>query len=321
VAVATAVSTDSAKRALLERLIDDAGLFPPAALPMRAALRAHARHAESAYWWVGGRFVVPASRLDELAAARNAADGLLDLSVVLDSGASGAKGDTVRADLHRIDRVAGLAGVTVSSLEARLPNLVLDGAAWQRIVADVVERFPSAEIAFWYEPGYDAGWQSVPASWLIPLSNARTAAPANVTLGAKVRCGGAAPGATPSVDDLAAFVAAAHEHDVPWKATAGLHHPVRGRQGTAGGAVPHGFLNLFIAGAALHAGAIDAARAAEILAETDPRAFVVDPTHAAWHDVRLEPQQIAAARERCVAFGSCSFDEPVNDLRELGILS
>ena len=317
----TAVSTDSAKRALLERLIDDAGLFPPAALPMRAALRAHARHAESAYAWVAGRFVAPASRLEELAAARSAADGPLDLSVVLDSGASGAKGDTVRADLHRVDRVAGLDGVTVSSLEARLPNVTLDADATQRILADIVERYPAAEIAFWYESAYDAGWKTAPEQWLTVLANARVAAPANVTIGAKVRCGGAAPGATPAVDDLAAFVIAAHAHDVPWKATAGLHHPVRGAPSDGGGAIAHGFLNLFVAGAALHAGALPAGRVAEVLAETDPRAFVVDPVHASWRDVRLEPEQIAAARARCVAFGSCSFDEPVNALRELGILS
>jgi hypothetical protein len=316
-----AVSTDSAKHALLERLIDDASLFPPAALPMRAALRAHARLRESAYWWVAGRFVAPASRLEELAAARNAADEPLDLSVVLDSGASGAKGDTVRADLHRVDRLTGLDGVTVSSLEARLPNVALDSAAMQRIVADIVERYPSAEIAFWYESAYDAGWNATPESWLTVLADARAAAPANVTIGAKVRCGGAAAGATPSVDDLAAFLVAAHAHDVPWKATAGLHHPVRGEHAAGGGTVAHGFLNVFFAGAALHAGALDAARVAEVLAETDPRAFVVDPVHAAWRDVRLEPGQIAAARARCVAFGSCSFDEPVNDLRELGIVS
>ena len=317
----TAVSTDSAKRALLERLIDDAGLFPPAALPMRAALRAHARHAESAYAFVAGRFVAPASRLEELAAARSGADGPVDLSVVLDSGASGAKGDTVRADLHRVDRVAGLDGVTVSSLEARLPNVTLDADATQRILADIVERYPSAEIAFWYESAYDAGWKTAPDQWLTVLASARAAAPANVTIGAKVRCGGAAPGATPSVDDLAAFLIAAHAHDVPWKATAGLHHPVRGAQSDGGGAIAHGFLNLFVAGTALHAGALPPERVADVLAETDSRAFVVDPVHAAWRDVRLEPEQIAAARARCIAFGSCSFDEPVNALRELGVLS
>ena len=319
--MATAVSTDSAKRALLERLIDDAGLFPPAELPMRLALRAHARHRESAYWWTGGRFVIPASRLDEFATARSLERGPIDLSVVLDAGARGAKGDTVRADLERVERIRQLAGVAVASFEARLPRVTLDDAATTRIVSDIVERYPSTDAAFWYESSYSAGWPTPPEEWLGVLAAARKAAPATLTLGAKVRCGGGVPEATPSIEDLAAFIVAAHAHDVPWKATAGLHYPVRGMHVVEGGAVAHGFLNLFVAAVALHAGAVDASRVPEILGETDPLAFIVDPAHVGWREVRLEAEQIAAARERCVAFGSCSFDEPVNDLRELGIVS
>jgi hypothetical protein len=311
--MAIAVSTDSAKRALLDRLIDDAALFPPASLPMLRALRAHARHKESAYWWIGGRFVVPASRLDEFAATRPGRDPI-DLSVILDADALSARGDTVRADLERVERVRNLDGVTISSFEARLPRVALDAAAMQRIVADIADRYSNGNVAFWYESSYDGGWTVTPGDWLATLAAARTTAPANLTIGAKVRCGGAAPGATPSVDDLAAFIAAAHAHDVPWKATAGLHHPVRAQQA-------HGFLNVFVAGVALHAGAIEAERVAAVLGETDPLAFVVDPAHVGWHDARLEAEHIAAARERCVSFGSCSFDEPVNDLRELGMLS
>ena len=318
--MATAVSTDSAKRALFERLIDDAGLFPPAQLSMRLAIRAHARHGESAYAWVGGHFVVPASRLTELAAAKE--PGVeLDLSVILDAAALGAKGDTVRADLERVERIRSLDGITVSVFEARLPRITLDDDSMSRIISDIVERYPSSDVAFFYESAYDAGWTTPPDTWLATLAAARKAAPANLTIGAKVRCGGAAPGATPSVVDLATLIIAAHEHDVPWKATAGLHHPVRGLHGAEGGVEQHGFMNVFIAGIALHAGAVEAARVEEILAETDPLAFVVDPMHVAWRDARVEAEAIGAARERCIAFGSCSFDEPVNDLRELGILS
>jgi len=314
-----AVSADSAKRALFERLIDDAGLFPPAELPMRFALRHHLRHRESAYAWVTGRFVVAASRIDEFIAARATDPSPIELSVVLDAGALGAKGDTVRADLHRIERAAESPGVSITSLEARLPNVAFDGRAVERIVTDIAERYPSAPIAFWYESSYAGGWRTPPDEWLAIIAAAREAAPANVTLGAKVRCGGTAPGGTPSTDDLAAFVVAAHARDVPWKASAGLHHPVRG-MAYDNGVAQHGFLNLFLAGVALHAGAIEPARVAELLADDDPRAFVVDPAHAAWRDVRVEAEAIAAARERCVAFGSCSFAEPVNDLREMGIL-
>ncbi|GAC1577606.1 MAG: hypothetical protein NVS3B7_10950 [Candidatus Elarobacter sp.] len=317
--MATTVSADSAKRALLERLIDDASLFPPSSLAMIPALRAHRRHEESAYWWVSGRFVVSASRLQEFETFRDP-EVPIELSVILDAGAAGAKGDVIRADLARIDHAGELANVTIGSVEAKLPGAALDAAGIGRIAALIGERWPSTDIAFWYETSYDAGWKTPPDTWLAALAEARASAPAHVTLGAKVRCGGAA-GRTPSVADLAQFLIAAHAHDVPWKATAGLHHPYRGMHGVEGGAVPHGFVNLFVAGIALHAGALDAARVGDVLAEEDPRAFVVDPVHVSWRDVRVEAEAVAAARERCVAFGSCSFDEPVNDLRELGIIA
>ena len=316
--MATAVSADNAKRALLERLVDDASLFPPAGLPMRLAVRGHARHDESAYWWVGGRFVVPASRLDEFAAVRADEAEPIALSVILDGNALGAKGDTVRADLDRAERVGALPGITVASFEARLPQLPLDEATLLRVAGEIAARFAGG-VSFWYESAYDGAWATAPDAWLGVVAAARASAPANVALGAKVRCAGAAASATPSVDDLAAFVVAAQAHDAPWKATAGLHHPIRGAHGEA--VVQHGFVNLFFAGVALHAGVLDAARVVEVLAEDDSRAFVVDPTHLAWKGVRVEAAQVAAARERCVSFGSCSFDEPVNDLRELGILS
>ena len=124
-----------------------------------------------------------------------------------------------------------------------------------------------------------------------------------MTVGAKLRCGGSAAGATPSVEDVAAFITAAQTLGVPWKATAGLHHPVRA---ISRGTMMHGFLNLFIAAVALHAGALDAAR-------------------SLWRQEnsghRIEVAAVAAARAQAVSFGSCSFDEPVNGLRELGLLS
>jgi len=309
----TTIATDSAKRALLERLIDDAGLFPPAELPMRLALRAHARHAESAYAWTGGALVVPASRLGELSDVRDPSRPLT-LSIILDA-ALAAKGDTMLADLDRIAR-AGLDGVTVASLELKAPA-ALDAAALGRAVAAVAEHRPDQTTAFYYEAPYAGGWATPPPESLAVVAAARAAAPATVTVGAKLRCGGAAPGATPSVEDVAAFVTAAQAHGVPWKATAGLHHPVRG---IYRGAMRHGFLNLFIAAVALHAGALDAGRVAEVIAEEDPRAFLVDPRHVGWRDVRVEPEAVAGARAQAVAFGSCSFDEPVNGLRELGLL-
>ncbi|HYZ17280.1 MAG TPA: hypothetical protein VE591_12800 [Candidatus Acidoferrum sp.] len=306
---------DSAKRALFERLIDDASLFPPAALPMRRALRAHARHSESAYGWIGGRFVAPASQLDALARDRDPAQRL-ELSVILDAAASGAKGDAVLADLERIGR-AQLDGATVASLELKLPGSGLDEERLRRAIAQISERWPSDPIALWVEPPYHGGWPSPAERSLATIAALRAEAP-HLTVGAKLRCGGLQPEAVPALDDLAAFLIAARQLDVPWKATAGLHHPVRGEHD---GRMMHGFLNLVVAAIALHAGALEPARLGAVLAEEDPLAFVVDPAHLGWREVRVEAEGVASGRRWCVSYGSCSFDEPVNDLRELGILT
>ncbi|MDB5095217.1 MAG: hypothetical protein JWO85_3318 [Candidatus Eremiobacteraeota bacterium] len=310
--MATTVSTDSAKRALLDRLIDDASLFPPAQLSMNPALRAHARHAESAYAWIDGAFVVPASRIGELADRRDPSRPLT-LSVILDA-ALNAKGDTVRADLDRVAR-AGLDGATVASFELKTAAL-LDEAGLRAAIATIAEHYPTQPVSLYYEFPYSGGWTIQPATSLAVLAAVRDAAP-TVTVGAKLRCGGLVPGVTPSIADVAEFILAAHAHDLPWKATAGLHHPVRG---IYDGELMHGFLNVFIAGIALHAGAFDPALVHDVIAEEDPRAFLVDPMHVGWRDVRVDADAVAAARARCVSYGSCSFDEPVNGLRELGLL-
>ncbi|MGH3079153.1 MAG: hypothetical protein ACRDPZ_13360, partial [Gaiellaceae bacterium] len=67
-----------ARIALLERLIDHAPLFPPASMSMEDALAEDARVRAADTGWIVGRFVCPASRLDELGSAP------LRLSVVLD---------------------------------------------------------------------------------------------------------------------------------------------------------------------------------------------------------------------------------------------
>jgi hypothetical protein len=117
-------------------------------------------------------------------------------------------------------------------------------------------------------------------------------------LRAKVRCGGAE---VPTVEALARFLAACREAGVPFKATAGLHHPLaaEGR---------HGFLNV-----------IAACVFGEPAALTGP--VELDADALRWRDRKAGPDALARVRrEQLVAVGSCSFFEPVDDLKELGIL-
>lgn len=120
---------------------------------------------------------------------------------------------------------------------------------------------------------------------------------------AKVRCGGAT---TPRIPDLAEFVAACRRLGVPFKATAGLHHPLRAED-------QHGFLNLLAA--AVFGDEEDA------LAEEDPSAFEVTSAAFSWRDHEASADEIAQVRrELFVGFGSCSAQEPIDGLVELGLL-
>jgi hypothetical protein len=121
---------------------------------------------------------------------------------------------------------------------------------------------------------------------------------------AKVRCGGER---TPAAAELARFVRACAYAGLPFKASAGLHRAVRSGEA-------HGFLNLLAA-------ALFPERAEEALDEQDPAAFAVEPSRFAWSG--LEAGAVAIEwmrRERFRSFGSCSFAEPVDELRALAIL-
>jgi len=112
---------------------------------------------------------------------------------------------------------------------------------------------------------------------------------------------------------------------VPFKATAGLHHPIRSMRaltyaGDSPRATMHGFLNVFCA-AALAWHGLGEGTVSELLEETDPAALEFDEAGFAWKGHRLDTSQIQTARrEFAHSFGSCSFEEPVADLRELGLL-
>jgi hypothetical protein len=137
---------------------------------------------------------------------------------------------------------------------------------------------------------------------------------------AKLRTGGVTPDAIPSIDTVAAYITACAERRLPFKATAGLHHPIRGEypltyEAGAPVATMHGFVNLFVASAFAWAGYGGFRR---ILAETDPAAFRFD--HCAhWRGLSLSTDQIVQARTHFAhSFGSCSFEEPIAELQQLG---
>lgn len=139
---------------------------------------------------------------------------------------------------------------------------------------------------------------------------------------AKIRTGGVTGKAIPEVEDVASYIVACAELRLPFKATAGLHHPIRSVQALtyavdAPRATMHGFLNVFLAAAFAWRGERNIE---PILQEMDSAAFRFDD-NAHWRDRSLSTEEIADARRGFAhSFGSCSFEEPVEDLQKLGFL-
>ncbi len=164
------------------------------------------------------------------------------------------------------------------------------------------------------ETSLDATGANVCTTMEIPIDDTSAIGHlARAGLRVKIRTGGVTEDAVPSTGQLAAFLIACHAARAPFKATAGLHHPLRS-------AAMHGFLNLFVAAAFVRNG-LPEDELPTLLEERSADAFRFDDAGAAWRGRRLTTAQLAESRARfATAFGSCSFDEPVAELTDMGLL-
>lgn len=298
--------------ALLDELIDYAGLFPPAKLDMNPAVETFARHRAGPLASSLGRFVVPVGRLADFEAAAaphlppvpavddpDQAPDLWGLSVLV----SPAEDLTaVRSDLEAIEafndrHTAVAAGAAiVDTIELRASS----GEAVDAVLDELDD-----ELYPYFELDHRADVRGT------------LAAIAGLDAGAKIRTGGLAAEDHPTIEQLAKFIEACRMADVPFKATAGLHHPVRAHQESVGTS-QFGFLNVFVGAILLYGGAIDGAALREVVAEEDGKAFECRPDGLGWRGRTVSIETVVEARSRFShSYGSCSFDEPTDELRAM----
>jgi hypothetical protein len=269
---------------LLEHLVDYAGLFPPAALPMRDAVANYDRYRESEDAWMLARFIVPVSRLDEF---ESCAPALQDRTLsVLSTG-------DLDADIRRIS----CARERIDTIELKAADASQIESAMLAMPAGLTPYFEITDLA------------------LIPVIAASGGR-------AKIRTGGITPEAFPPAAFIAAFLKACAKSGTPFKATAGLHHPLRcfhaltySVDGPSGWMF--GFLNVFLAAAFARQG-VDVE---PLLLEESAGAFTFGERDIAWRGVKVSVEEIASARrDFAISFGSCSFEEPVADLKTIQLL-
>ena len=306
------------RRVLLDRLVDDAALFPPASLDLESAVRAHAGHRAGPWAWMLGRFLCPASRLDALAAVDGSPHGLA-VGVILDSAgraAARAYEAALEADLDAVATVtASTDRVRLEAIEVRLPEATTDCIG--EVAAAVTAAGVSSTVNLYVEAPMSTDAASLEAT---VRAAASVRAGTGAMLGAKVRCGGTSPGSVPGSSTLARFVAEAVATGVPFKATAGLHHPSPTLDAVTGDRM-HGFLHLAAATALLGTSAITESDADALLGDDEPSAVRLDASGLGWRGHRADAGAVRTCR--VVAYhghGSCSFDEPVADLQASGVL-
>lgn len=291
---------------LLTGAIDYAGLFPPAALSMREAVARYADYRGAAEAWALGRFVVPLTRVEELVTAQRTVGAHSQgwrLSVLL--------GDDPAPDASRIRALnaAHARSAVIDSAEMKVSGPA--AAARRRIISFAAELPPSVRL-----------FVEIPIDDELRLF---VAAIAGANACAKIRTGGVTKETFPPALDIARFLICCAEHDVRFKATAGLHHPWRGTyplsyEDGAPSATMYGFLNVLIAAALARRGAAEEDLVAVLQSERGSD-FRFDDDDLRWRTLRLPRQELVESHATfALSFGSCSFEEPVLDLRRVALI-
>ncbi|MBM4105581.1 MAG: hypothetical protein FJ257_04700 [Phycisphaerae bacterium] len=296
--------------ALFSGALDYAGLFPPASLDMSSTVDRYAAALAGEDRWFMGRIIVPVNRLEEferLAAPRlPVTKDALHAPVWLISVLVPPLWE--RSLGRALDEIAAFNDRHVDSLDgAALVDTIEAKAATSEEIDFALDMLPE-EIFPYFELPVHRDVRGLVATM------------AGLDAGAKVRTGGVKPEEHPTPAQLADFIAACAGAEVPFKATAGLHHPLR-HLNPAVPADQFGCVGLLLGASLAWSDAMPASELPAILEERDATAFRLDAEHASWRGHRVAHAEILKARERFAhSFGSCSIDEPLAHLRDLGWL-
>lgn len=296
---ATRSAVVNAIRPFMTSLIDYAGLFPPAKLEMAPAVRNYAAYRSGPYAWMLGRFIVPFARLDEfehevrpVLVETATAGEPWPLSVLI----SDVDPDTLAAFNDLAERTEG--GVEVVAIEMKTGDVAM--------IDRSLDVLPETIIPYFEFP-LDRDYRGF------------MTALAGEDAGAKIRTGGLEPHAFPSTKTVSTFIHRCADNAVALKATAGLHHPIRRRNNDIG-VMEHGFLNVFGAAVIASSHRLSESEIEEIISIQNADAFRFTTSAMIVNAREATIADIESGRRLAHGYGSCSFDEPVEDLQSLGLL-
>ncbi len=293
--------------AFLERILDYAGMFPPAGLPLEEALQNYLEYQKQPESFLLGKFICPVSKLEELKASLGRPQSPVGLSFTATKSTdilSGLYSDLEslrqqKAPCYSFDILELPLPVDFANqLTSKFGNQLKEANA---LVSRIFLEIPSS-----------GDLESNTSQLLEFLTHYPES-------GVKIRCGGPKLTDVPAPEKVVNVLGSCAGANVPLKATAGLHHPFCSWENSQ--AQRHGFVNLFAAGILASNHQITEQTLLEILTDNDPNHFHFEGTAFRWGDLSVSMAQIRAARQaRITSFGSCSFSEPIADLHALNWL-
>lgn len=305
------MAVSASLRALLDQAIDYAGMFPPCALALEPALRNQANYVRSSEAWMLNGFVLPVEQFDAARQFLSKFDPHHPLRIAA-LGPKTTKADAFLDGLYNTETAISSFSrydvdlVSISHFEMFLPEDV-DSASLKAARSIV------SEVPVFLESPPERADQTIA---LIAGHNSHEEV---ATFGYKLRTGGVTPDAFPTSAQIASALVTAATRQLPIKFTAGLHHPIRQFRDEVKTKM-HGFLNVLGAAVIAAEHQWDADQVAMMLEDEDSGSFSFTDDFFAWGDWKIDTERLQYRRKFVRSFGSCSFDEPRDDLRALGFL-
>lgn len=304
----------TALRVFMSQILDYAGMYPPTNLALEDAFRNFVEYQSNLDAWMLSRFVIPAKRLAELP---NFKETLSFTTLGRGGKDAGDFLENLNLDIADINAFLDSRGsnAIVDMFEVALPaSSLTEKFSANEIVTRTADALNKNGITVFFEAPFSEGWEGRAEKLIRALRKVK-----DKHVGFKLRTGGVTPDAFPSPEQVAWAIAEVREAGVPMKCTAGLHHPIRHYNESVKTKM-HGFLNVFGAGVLAEARDISQAEIQSILEDEDPANFIFDEGGFEWKGLRATIFEIKAMRQFATSFGSCSFDEPREDLQTLGFL-
>jgi hypothetical protein len=323
-------------KAFMKGIIDYAGLFPPAKLSLDEAIHNYVRYKKSADNGMLSRFIIPGAKLKKLSPY---AGELFTSDLPFDFSAIGNTTQTVEDFQAGIGQLCQKCiafcnkyegRVHTPAAEIKLPKEVASSQSARQLeklmnrAAEQLSRSSQSPEIIFYENLLNESWKKEVEATIQAISEHNQKIANEVSdyrfAAYKLRCGGVKAHLFPSIEQIAFVINKARVYGVPLKGTAGLHHPVRHYADSVKTKM-HGFFNVFGGALLSHANDLTESELQDILTEEDPDQFSFADKLFQWKEISVSTREIEHLRAtKLLSFGSCSFDEPREDLRQLNLM-